>query len=266
MKKVITKWNVLLIAVTGLAAVAVAAPQRGRLVGEGYLVAGVEGRIVKDPNENRWAFYPVAAITDGKATFLAGKGISLLPCSVLEQMAQLAGDEHAIEVRLWAMVTGYRAENYLYSLYFLPMKAPVAPAPPKPVEPETPKAAASTPKESVLPSEILQMIEKNPIPDLKRLDELVVVTSDRNLIHRMGMVQRIEGELMFKPDAFGQKVGEGVYRLLPSGAIEEIYRNQIKSPGRQRYVVSGVVTSFQGKNYFLLRRATRTFTNGNFTQ
>jgi hypothetical protein len=145
------------------------------------------------------------------------------------------------------------------------MKATVEQAPPKPAEPEKPKTQETAQKDSVLPSEILQMIEKNPIPDLKRLDELVVVTSDRNLIHRMGMMQGTEGDFTFKPDAFGQNIDEGVYYLLPSKAIEEIQRNRLKAPGRQRYIVSGVVTSFQGKNYFLLRRAVRTFTHGNFT-
>ena len=129
--------------IAGLAAAVYAAPQKGRPVEEGYLVAGAEGRIVKDPNENRWAFYPAVPITDGKGKLSAEKGVSLLPCSVLEQMIQLAGDEHAIEVRLWAMVTSYRAENYLYSLYFLPMKTPVESTPPKPAEPETPKARRS---------------------------------------------------------------------------------------------------------------------------
>ena len=61
------------------------------------------------------------------------------------------------------------------------------------------------------------MIEKNPIPDLKRLDELVVVTSDRNLIHRMGMMQGTESDFSFKPDAFGQNVGEASIICFPAG-------------------------------------------------
>lgn len=259
------RWILSAAILAAAAMAAYAAPHKGRPVEEGYLVAGAEGRIVKDPNENRWVFYPAVAITDGKGKLSAEKGVSLLPCSVLEQMVQLAGDEHSIEVRLWAMVTDCRAENYLYSLYFLPMKTPVEPSPPKPVEPEKPKAQETAEKESVLPSEILQMIEKNPIPDLKRLDELVVVTSDRNLIHRMGMIQGTEGDFSFKPDAFGQNIDEGVYHLLPCRALEEIQRNRQEALGRHRYIVSGVVTGFQGKNYFLLRRATRTFTHGNFT-
>ena len=240
------------------------ATPKGRMIEEGFLVAGVEGRVAKDPNE-RWVFYPAAAITDGKAELSAEMGVLLLPCSVLEQMIGLAGQEQAIEVRLWAMVTGYRAVNYLYSLYFLPMKAAAEPSQIQSIESETPTAETKPRKESVLPSEILQMIEKNPIPDLKRLEELVVVTSDRNMIHRMGLVEGGEGDFVFRPDAFGQNVDRGVYYVLPSRELEEVQRNLQKSFGRQRYVVSGVITGCQGKNYVLVRRAVRTFTHGNFT-
>ena len=38
------------------------------------------------------------------------------------------------------------------------------------------------------------------------------------------------------------------------------------TPGKQRYTISGLVTTYKGKNYMLLRRAQRTFTNGNFTR
>ena len=184
---------------------------------------------------------------------------------VLEQIIQLAGDRKAIEVRLWAMVTEYRAKNYLYSLYFLPMKKASEPISPKSNKPESVKVESKPNKESVLPSEILQMIEKNPVPDLKQLDELVVLTSDYNIIHRMGMITEIEGDFSFRPDAFGQNIDKAIYHLLPCTALEDIQRNRQKSLGRHHYVVSGVITGCQGKNYILLRRVVRTFTNGNFT-
>jgi len=254
----------ILLAIMIVGAGAFAAPQRGRPVEEGYLVAGVEGQITKDPNENRWQFFPTAQVTDGKGMITTEKGVMLLPCSVLEQMTRLAGEETSFQVRLWAVVTEYRAKNYLYSLYFLPMKDQPQETPPRPVEPKEPTSAQPAPKESVLPTEILQMIQKAPVPDLKRLDEVVIVTSDRNLIHRTGLMQTSEDGLLYKPDAFGQNVGRGVYQLLPCQMLEQIERSR-QIPGRQRYIVSGVVTDYEGKSCLLLRRATRTFTHGNFT-
>ena len=251
---------ILLLAATGYAAVE---PQRGRLVAEGHLVAGAEGRVVYDPNESRWSFYPTASITDGKGLLPAGQGVVLLAGSVMEQMGQLAGDEKRMDVRLWAMVTEYRGRNSLYSLYFLPMRDTVE-APAAPAEPKTAESGQRQ-RESVLPTEILQMIERNQAPDLRRLDELVVVTTDRNLIHRTGIISPLEDGYVFVPDAFGHNVSGRSYHLLSCRTLEATQRAMQRGAGRQRYVVSGVLTEFEGRTYLLLRRAVRSYTHGNFT-
>jgi len=245
------------------AATALAAPQKGRPVEEGYLVAGAEGQVVKS-GDGGWVFMTVAPITDGRGQMPSDKGAPLLPCSTLEQMVGLVKDAEPLDVRLWAVVTEHRGKNYLYSLYFLPLKER-AETEPETAKPQEPAPAAKKEKESVLPTEILQMIQKNAIPDLKRLDELVVTTGDRNLIGRTGLVRTVGDIMVFKADAFGQNVGEGTFELLPCKPLEEALRAARRTPGRQRYVVSGVMTQYEGKNYLLLRRAVRTFTHGNFT-
>jgi hypothetical protein len=258
------RYFILILLTLGLAGFASAAPapQRSGPVTEGYLVAGIEGRAAKNSDKNVWEFFPVVDITDSKGLLPAQKAIPLLTCSTLEQIAQLAGDELTLQLRLWAMVTEFRGRNFLYGLYFLPVKTQAEPAPPPQPKPEDPKKEE---KESVLPGEILQMMQRNPIPDLKRLDELVVVTSDRNLIHRTGQMQASEGGFTFTPDAFGQNVERDTYNLLNSKGLEAIQRAMQTTLGRQRYVVSGVTTQFEGKTYLLLRRAVRTYTHGNFT-
>lgn len=244
-----------------------AAPSGVRLMPEGYLVAGVEGRVAKDSDKAEWAFFPAAEITDGRGMFAAEKAVTLLPCSTLEQIAQLAGDEQTINVRLWAMVTDYRGQNYLYALYFLPVRAVSDAAPVEADKPDEPAPTApATKKESVLPDEILQMMQRNRIPDLKRLDEITAVSADRNLIHRTGRIQSdADDEFVFTQDGFGQNVARQEHRLLPSTAMDRIRRDMQRTPGRVRYVVSGVMTEFEGQAYLLIRRAVRTYTHGNFT-
>lgn len=256
------RYSVLLI--VAAAGMAIAAPQKGRPVEEGYLVAGIEGQIVKSADGKEWAFVTAEPITDGKGQMPSNKGVPLLPCSTLEQMVGLVKDAAPLEVRLWAVATEHRGKNYLYSLYFLPLKEQAAQQPETPAPQET-EPAAKKEKESVLPTEILQMIQKNAIPDLKRLDALAVTTGDCNLIGRTGLVRMAEETAVFKADAFGQNVGDGTFELLPCKPLEEVLRAVKRTPGRQRYIVSGVMTQYAGKNYLLLRRATRTFTHGNFT-
>ena len=165
------------------------------------------------------------------------------------------------------MVTDYRGQNYLYALYFLPVRAEPDVAP---VEVDKPDESAATvpatEKESVLPDEILQMMQRNRIPDLTRLDEIAIVSADRNLIHRTGRIQSdADDAFVFTQDGFGQNVGQASYRLLPSTALELIRRDMQRTSGRVRYVVSGVTTEFEGQAYLLIRRAVRTYTHGNFT-
>ena len=255
-----TMWALMMCAAV---AGAFGASQRDRPIAEGHLIAGVEGRMVYDPNEMQWAFVPNEPITDGKGHLSADEKTALLACSVLEQMIRLAGEQKAMDVRLWAMATEYRGHNYLFSLYFLPMREAAA-EPLKP-DPSQSDETEETQNESILPSEILEMMQRNRAPDLRRLDELVVVSTDRNLIHRTGMIERSGESFAFRPDAFGQNVAEASYRLLPCRTLEAIQRTLQRTPGRQRYVVSGVVTEFEGRTYLLPRRAVRTYTHGNFT-
>lgn len=235
---------------------------RAQPIAEGYLVAGVAGRVAKGTDKNQWEFFPAEDITDGKHVIAAETGVSLLASSTLEQIIRLADDSASVEVRLWAMVTEYRGQNALYGLYFLPIKAAPPEAPPRPVRPEQ---TDSKDKDSVLPDEILHMMQRNGAPDLKRLDEIKIVTTDRNLIHRTGLLQADEDGFIFLPDAFGQNVKRVDYRLLPNKTLESVGRQIQRSPGRRRYVVSGVITEFEGQTFLLVRRAVRTYTHGNFT-
>ena len=255
------KYIFAVIAVLTVTPMSFAEPQHSQPLEEGYLVAGIEGRVAKCPDNAQWEFFPAVPIVEGKGLLPAQKAIPLLCCSTLEQMAQLAGDEKTVDVRVWAMVTEFRGQNYLYSLYFQPLKAQQAEQPPVP----QPKPDRPREKESVLPDEIMQMMQRNRTPDLKRLDEITAVSSDRNLIHRTGLMRFSDEEMSFSPDAFGRNAPQDTYRLLPSKALESVQRSIQRTPGRQRYVVSGVMTQCQGQTYLLIRRAVRTYTHGNFT-
>lgn len=252
-----------------MAVTAAGQPQRGRPIAEGHLVAGVEGRVVYDPNDSQWAFIPKELITDGKGLLSAGESVALLTCSVLEQMAQLAGEQKTMDVRLWAMATEYRGQNFLFSLYFLPLKEAEKdlskPTAPDSIESKDADQTEKKPKESILPSEIMAMMKDQRTPDLRRLDELVVVSTDRNLIHRTGLIERRGDEMVFTPDAFGQNVAKESYRLLPCQTLLAVERQMQRTLGRSRYVISGVITEYEGQMYLLPRRAVRTYSHGNFT-
>ncbi|MBL7215435.1 MAG: hypothetical protein ISS71_07130 [Phycisphaerae bacterium] len=264
-----TRQIVVLAAVVSLLSFASAAKP---IIEEGFLLDGVAGIVRKVDKVDVWNFIPEADIIAGEKTWAAESPLSLLPCSVLEQITGLAGDDNEIHVRLWGLFTEYNQNNYLYSIYFLPIQEDVELKPAKPDIQETQNDNTETTEESVeeeesiIPAEILEQIRTNKAPDLKKFQQVAVVTGDVNLIGRTGYLKQRDKVKFFQPDAFGQNVNLHQYLLLPCNAFEAAERQMQKTPGRQRYNISGLVTSYKGRNYILLRRAVRTYTNGNFTQ
>lgn len=262
------KYAVVLLGAVNLLSLASAAKP---VIDEGFFADGVTGIIRKVPNVDVWNFIPETAIVAGKETWPAQQPISLLPCSVLEQITGLAGADHKIEVRLWGLFTEYQQNNFLYCVYFLPMQegAEAKPADPKAEETQN-SADEKTDKpdkeESIIPTDILNQIKANKVPDLEKFQQVAVVTGDINLVGRTGYLEQKDKVNYFQPNAFGQKVDRNQYLLLPNTMLEATEKEMQKTPGRQRFEISGLVTTYKGRHYMLLRRAVRTFTNGNFTQ
>lgn len=236
---------------------------------EGFFLDGIEGVLQKD-SDSQWSFHPQQKITiTEKRDYPEGRSLPMLPGSVLEQMVQMA-DGQPLHVRLWALATQYRHNNYLYAVYFMPLKdsapatgpqEPAQAADDQPAQQQTPAE-----EESIIPMDILEQIKADTAPDLQRFQKVAEVTGDVNLIGRAGYLQESGQRFIFVPDAFGQNVDFRQYTLLPSGILESAEKQMQRTPGRQRYTVSGLVTMFDGRPYILLRRAERTFTHGNFTQ
>ncbi len=239
------------------------------VIDEGLIIKGIEGVVRKVEKVDVWNFIPDADITMPKGTLPAGKAISLLPCSVLEQISSLAGADNQVHVRLWAMFTEYGWNNYLFSVYFLPISEDADAQPEKPDASDgkkEDKAKAATDKEdSIIPGDILTQIKSNKAPDLQKFQQIAKVSGDMNLIGKAGHLKKQGKIKYFQPDAFGYKIDNSQYLLLPCKMLKHAERQMNKSPGRQRYNVSGLVTVYKNRRYILLRRTVRTYTNGNFT-
>jgi hypothetical protein len=227
---------------------------------EGFFLDGAQGILLKDAATDTWMFRPAASIELPKEDFPAGKALPMLPCSVLEQMTQMADIQMGLHVRLWAMATKHRHTNYLYAVFFMPLKD-------MPAVTTSDDSPQDQPQDdSIIPADILRQIKNAGAPDLHRFQQVAQVTGDINLIGRAGYLQKRNGQDLFVPDAFGQNIERWQFVVLPSASMESAEREMNKMPGRQRFTVSGLVTMYKGQAYILLRRAERTFTHGNFTQ
>lgn len=236
------------------------------IVEEGIFFDGVEGLLKKRANIDVWDFTPSEPIkiTEQRA-FPANQSIQMLPCSVLEQMTELAGEENEIRVELSAFFTNHEHKNFLYSVFFLPLQVD-KPALKEPQQPDKQSDEPTAPakEDSILPTEILQQIKETKVADLKRFQSISKVTGDINLIGRTGYLTQKDGVIRFESDTLGMKLDDKQYLLLPNSTLAIAHFHEAHIPGKQRYNISGLVTEYKGKKYILLRRATRTFSHGNF--
>lgn len=243
------------------------------VIEDGFFIVAKPGLLTKEPKSDKWSFIPDESIEFTETTiFPAGNPLPLLPCSVLEQMTGLAGEENELRVELSALFTEYKHKNYLFSVYFLPIQDSVVepdPAETKKISEKAPGEKTvleeETEEDSIIPANILRQIKANKSPDLKKFMQIAQVTGDMNLIGRAGYLSKSEKMPVFLPDAFGMKINNNEFTLLPNSMLADAEKELAKTPGQQRFNVSGLVTSYKGQTYILLRRANRTYTHGNFT-
>ena len=253
------------------AAVMTASASEVPLIDEGIFLEEADGLLKLDKKADIWLFVPEETVQmTANLTFPVGEPLPMLPCAVLEQMTKLAGDQKQLPVRLWAVFTKYHEKNFLFSVYFLPIggdAATVEPQPePEPTEDNTQeKPAEKDASDSIIPEDILKQIRSTKTPDLKKFEQIARVSGDMNLIGRAGYLQMQDGVRVFHPDGFGRNVNQHSFALLPNQMRADAEEQMAQTPGRQRYTVSGLITTYQGQKYMLLRRAQRTFSHGNFT-
>ena len=241
-------------------------PTPSVIVDEGAFIDGVEGLLKKEPHTDLWQFVPDEPIViTEEITVPAGTPLMMLPCSVLEQITSLAGEENQLRLELSALFTQYKHSNSLFSVFFLPIQEPDPQPEPEPKD--EPKENEPEPEESdsIIPTAILKQMKENKAPDLKKFQQIAEVTGDIHLIGRAGFLSKTNGSFIFSPDAFGRNIDSTEFLLLPNSMLATAEKEIAAEPGRERYNVSGLLTEYKGKTYMLLRRASRTYTHGNFT-
>ncbi|HPD48544.1 MAG TPA: hypothetical protein P5279_17240 [Anaerohalosphaeraceae bacterium] len=265
---------------------------------DGTFYNGIEGTAFVDPNSHKWYFRADIDVTDGLATVPAQTPVEMLPCSTLERIINAVGTNTAIDGKLWARVTRYsnrnilidklpsrkfanrRAvnkdtldsaflskhltnENYLLAIDFIPMKTAETPAPVDNARPD----AAKPQHESIIPADILEKLERKRVVDLNTMKEMLATEGDVVLTDRVGFVHISDGTKIFTVDGLGRNVENLEFSLLPCEALEYTEKALVDMPSvRQRFRVSGIVTTFRGNTYMLLQRATRTYSHGNFAR
>ncbi len=248
-------------------------------------------------------FQPVESTTTEPApngpVLKAGTRLQLLPSSALERMVAdipkisnfkseisdsppLAGPAYLLSGR----VTKYKGRNFIFPEYFLPLQ-------PEKSKVEIPDSNAPASRWVMAldePNDVLAMppdiIKKlsarreketsgaqapvaeptRPVEDANAAKAVPYAQSpDSMLADRTAfLVRRPQGGLVCSPDALGRNIQHVALRLLPCEALEAAEREQSAQPEPIRFKIGGIVTTYKGDSYFLLQKAIRTYSHGNF--
>ena len=270
-----------------------------QLLRDGFALAGVDGKLIGSDSNDVWFFELNDDVNDYRAVVKAGTRLELLPSSTLEKMIADAKTRSRPAYRLWnAEVTRYKGRNFIYPRYFLPLREPKevkqktgddkkdAVHKPEIFDPNTLELSVDEPNDILtVPPEIIERLkaqrERPATTSLRQIvDSNEVLTKkpsteapsyargvDSVFVDRMGfLVEQMDGQLAFVPNALGRNVQRCVFRLLPCEILELTERTQADEIEPLRFKVAGILTTYKSEQYLLLQKAIRTYSYGNFSR
>jgi hypothetical protein len=232
---------------------------------DGFVLAGVDGKVTH--SENKWFLELDSDVTDDTATLKTGTSLQLLPSMTLEKLAADMEKRPNTDYRLWARVTKYKNENFIFPIYFLPLSKPEQP---KPVEPNQPqpqqsKLTINEPNDKLaIPEEIIARLSPKKILRTEQLRTGLELKQDSIIANRTGFIRDSGPDASFVLDALGRNVQQLSFRLLPCQVLELAQKKQVASPDPIRFKIAAIVTKYKDQHYLLLQRATRIYSHQNF--
>ena len=222
---------------------------------DGFIIDGTDGKI--SSNGTVWFFQVFDSLTDGKGVLSSDIAVQILPSSMLEKLASIAGDENK-NFRIWGKFTKYGSKNFIYLSYFIPVAEVNQPL----AEPNLVDAN----EEKIIPDDVLALLRPKRTINLAELKKPLSTESDAILADRTGFLRKDEKGFYFDFDALGRNIDSLSLPLLNCEVLENIAGQQNLSTMPLRFKISAIVTGFKGKNYMLLQRATRAYNHGNFAR
>ncbi len=235
---------------------------------EGFVLAGVDGKLTGADSNGRWLFEFDSDVIGDKGRVRAGASLELLPSAGLEKMTADMKKRSDASYRLWGKVTKYENTNFIFPIYFLPLskiEQPQQSTPQKP-RPKKRQLTVNEPNDTLaIPQDIVAKLRKRKIIRTKQLEKGLELKIDSILADRTALlVEQPDGELVFVLDALGRNVGQISFRLLPCETLQQTRQEQSAELEPLRFKVAGIVTQYRGDYYLLLQRARRVYSHQNF--
>ena len=264
---------------------------RPTLLRDGFILNGVDGKLIGGDINDVWFFELGSDITDENVVIKAGNSLELLPSVTLENMVADANESSTGRYMLEGRITKYKGKNFIFPEYFsklqpktLPKKGPEQPEPTEAASKQDneQKPTINDPNDLLtIPQEIIEKLkaakatttaktqneqisstteETTPITAKRYTQNINSVFFDRTAL----LAKQVNNRFMFLLDAFGRNVPQVSLRLLPCEVLELTEQRQSAVPEPVRFKIAGIVTKYKGNNYLLLQKATRIYSHGNF--
>ncbi|MGA2322907.1 MAG: hypothetical protein ABSG22_03570 [Sedimentisphaerales bacterium] len=240
-----------------------------KLLPDDYVFAGVDGKLIQTAPD-KWTFEFESAANIGGVEIKAGQTLEMLGSATLEKMAADAKERNEAMFRIWAKVTRFEGKNYLFTVYYLPLRKIDRPAEEKGRnEANTVTQAVNAPNDVVnIPAEIVALLRQSEVlptteAQATRQEELQL-KQDTIFANRAGRVAARNGDYVFEADALGRGVGKFTIKLLPCQKLEDALLQVRSESNPVRFNVAGILTRYKGEQYLLLQKATRMYSYGNF--
>jgi hypothetical protein len=263
------------------------------LLRDGFILRDIDGTLTGPDSNDVWLFEPDSDITDNQAVIKAGTKLRLLPSVTLEKIIADANERSVKRYRLHVRATKYKGENFLFPFYFLPISEAVKQQPQtsEQTSPGTTTEAKSGQDPNLndendiltIPPEVLEKIEAarakiaqsgqhisntdeiSPDKQKSTTEKQYQPVYDSALIDRAALlVEQKNGELAIALDALGRNAPQVRFRLLPCETLEMTELKQSAELEPMRFKIAGITTKYKGKDYLLLQKATRIYSQGNF--
>lgn len=253
------------ISLCSVVSVFAASKARERALQEGFILTGVDGKLLSGDSNDGWFFEFDSDVSDSKGRVHAGASLKLLPSAGLEKMVANAAERSNKSYRLWARVTKYRDENFIFPIYFLPISQAKLPKSQQSQSQEVKVTINEPNDELAMPERIVAKLKTRKIVRTEQLKKGLELKSDSILADRTGtLVEQADGGFAFVLDALGWDVPEVSFPLLPCWALEYALQKQSAELEQLRFKISGILTNYKGRHYLLLQRARRVYSHQNF--
>jgi len=238
------------------------------LLQDGFVLAGVDGRLASADSNDVWFFEFDSELSDGKSRIGAGATIELLPSAALEKVTADVKKHSDADHRLWGRVTKYKGKNFIFGIYSLPLSKinrPQSPVSQKPQQQDSGPTINEPNDALTIPQEIIDRLKSRRIVRPEQLLKGLELKTDCILADRTGFIRDLGHGVSFVPDALGRNIQQQIsLQLLPCQALEQAQGTQAAEPEPLRFKVAGIVTQYKDEHYLLLQQAIRVYSHENF--